>query len=97
MKMDVIATTKRSVAIALGLVLVIGLVLLAWIGSELHYGNCLTKEHQAGKTGGAARTSPERGSRSARRIRHSTSSLTIAAVPTTTIRPRSASGESRRP
>jgi hypothetical protein len=51
MKMDVIATTKRSVAIALGLVLVIGLLLLAWIGSELHYGNCLTKEHQAGKTG----------------------------------------------
>jgi hypothetical protein len=49
--MDVIATTKRSVAIALGLVLVIGLLLLAWIGSELHYGNCLTKEHQAGKTG----------------------------------------------
>jgi hypothetical protein len=51
MKMDVIATTKRSVAIALGLVLVIGLLLMAWIGSELHYGNCLTKEHQAGKTG----------------------------------------------
>ena len=51
MKMDVIATTKRSVAIALGLVLVIGLLLMAWIGSELHYGNCLNKEHQAGKTG----------------------------------------------
>jgi hypothetical protein len=51
MKMDVIATTKRSVAIALGLVLVIGLLLLAWIGSELHYSNCLTKENQAGRTG----------------------------------------------
>ena len=49
MKMDVIATTKRSVAMALSLVLVIGLLLMAWIGSELHYGNCLTKEHQAGK------------------------------------------------
>ena len=53
MKMDVIATTKRSVAIALGLVVVIGLLLMAWIGSELHYGNCLTKEHLAGKDGSA--------------------------------------------
>jgi hypothetical protein len=53
MKMDVIATTKRSVAIALGLVLVIGLLLLGWIGSELHYSNCLTKEHLAGRDGGS--------------------------------------------
>jgi hypothetical protein len=51
MKMEAIATTKRSVAIVLGLVVVIGLLLMAWIGSELHYANCLTKEDQAGKTG----------------------------------------------
>ncbi len=53
MKMDVIATTKRSVAIALGLILVIGLLLMAWIGSEFHYNNCLTKEQLAGKDGSA--------------------------------------------
>jgi hypothetical protein len=53
MKMDVIATTKRSVAIVLALVVVIGLLLLAWIGSELHYSNCLTKEDLAGKDGSA--------------------------------------------
>jgi energy-converting hydrogenase Eha subunit F len=53
MKMDVIASTTRTVAIALGLVLVIGLLLMAWIGSELHYNNCLTKEQLAGKDGSA--------------------------------------------
>ena len=53
MKMDVIATTKRSVAIVLALVVVIGLLLLAWIGSELHYSNCLTKEDLAGRDGSA--------------------------------------------
>jgi hypothetical protein len=53
MKMDVIATTKRSVAIALGVIVVIGLLLMAWIGSELHYANCLTKEDLAGKNGSA--------------------------------------------
>jgi hypothetical protein len=51
MKMEAVATTKRSVAIVLGLVVVIGLLLMAWIGSELHYANCLTKEDMAGKSG----------------------------------------------
>jgi hypothetical protein len=53
MKMDVIATTKRSVAIVLALVTVIALLLVAWIGSELHYNNCLTKEQLAHKDGSA--------------------------------------------
>jgi hypothetical protein len=51
MKMDVIATTKRSVAIVLALVTVIALLLVAWIGSELHYGNCLQKAELAGNSG----------------------------------------------
>lgn len=53
MKMEAVATTKRSVAIVLGLVVVIGLLLMAWIGSELHYNNCLTREQLAGKDGSA--------------------------------------------
>ena len=53
MKMDVIASTRRSVAVALGLIVVIGLLLMAWIGSELHYSNCLTKEDLAGRNGSA--------------------------------------------
>jgi hypothetical protein len=53
MKMDVIAKTSRSVAIALGVIVVVGLLLVAWIGSELHYNNCLTKEQLAGKDGSA--------------------------------------------
>jgi hypothetical protein len=53
MKMEAVATTKRSVAIVLGLVVVIGLLLMAWIGSELHYSNCLTKEDLAGRDGSA--------------------------------------------
>lgn len=53
MKMEAVATTKRSVAIVLGLIVVIGLLLMAWIGSELHYANCLTKEELAGKNGSA--------------------------------------------
>ncbi len=53
MQMDVVATTKRSVAIALGIIVVVGLLLMAWIGSELHYNNCLTKEQLAGRDGSA--------------------------------------------
>ncbi len=41
MKMDVIATTRRSVAVVLALAGVLFFVLLAWIGGELHYGNCV--------------------------------------------------------
>jgi hypothetical protein len=51
MKMEAIATTKRSVAIVLALVTVIALLLVAWIGGELRYGNCLKKEELAGKSG----------------------------------------------
>ena len=51
MKMEAIATTKRSVAIVLALVTIVALLLVAWIGSELHYGNCLKKEELAGKSG----------------------------------------------
>ena len=53
MKMETAVTVKRSVAIALALVTVIALLLVAWIGSELHYNNCLTKEGLAGKDGSA--------------------------------------------
>ena len=53
MKMETSVTVKRSVAIALALVTVIALLLVAWIGSELHYNNCLTREQLAGKDGSA--------------------------------------------
>ncbi len=58
MQMEVIATTKRLAAVALGLIVVIGLLLMAWIGSELHYGNCLTKEDLAGRDGSACSRFP---------------------------------------
>ncbi len=51
--MEAIITAKRAVGVALGLVIVIGLLLMAWIGSELHYSNCLTKEDLAGRDGSA--------------------------------------------
>ncbi|HEX6227904.1 MAG TPA: hypothetical protein VFZ41_00390 [Solirubrobacterales bacterium] len=41
--MDVIATTSQAVALAIGLAGLIGLLLLAWIGGELHYRSCLTE------------------------------------------------------
>jgi hypothetical protein len=53
MKMEAIVTAKRAVAIAVALFAVIALLLVAWIGSELHYNNCLTKEQLAGKDGSA--------------------------------------------
>lgn len=43
MQMDVVATTKRSVAIAMGAVVLAMLVLLAWIGGEQHYRACLDR------------------------------------------------------
>lgn len=43
MQMDVVATTKRSVAVVLGVVVVLILVLLAWIGGETHYRSCLDR------------------------------------------------------
>jgi hypothetical protein len=53
MKMETSVTVKRSVAVVLGVVVVIAFLLVAWIGSELHYNNCLTKEQLAGKDGSA--------------------------------------------
>jgi ABC-type phosphate transport system auxiliary subunit len=44
MKMEVsVMGVGWAVAVAVGLVAVIGLVLLAWIGGELHYRNCITE------------------------------------------------------
>jgi hypothetical protein len=40
-KMDVTATIKRSAAIAVGVAGLIVILLLLWIGGELHYRNCL--------------------------------------------------------
>ena len=51
MKMEVTPTLKRSVAIVLALAGVVALLLVAWVGSELRYGNCLKKQELAGKTG----------------------------------------------
>jgi uncharacterized membrane protein YqiK len=39
--MDVVATTKRSVAAVLGVVVLLIVILLAWIGGEQHYRACL--------------------------------------------------------
>ena len=41
MKMDVTATIKRSAAIAIGVAGLIVVLILCWIGGELHYRNCL--------------------------------------------------------
>lgn len=43
MQMDVVATTKRSVAVVLGVVVLLMLILLAWIGGEQHYRGCLDR------------------------------------------------------
>jgi hypothetical protein len=40
-KMDVTATIKRSAAIAIGVAGLIVVLLLFWIGGEMHYRNCL--------------------------------------------------------
>jgi hypothetical protein len=40
-KMDVTATIKRSAAIAIAIAGLIVVLLLFWIGGELHYRNCL--------------------------------------------------------
>ena len=40
-KMDVTATIKRSAAIAIGIAGLIVVLLMFWIGGELHYRNCL--------------------------------------------------------
>ena len=43
MKMDVTARTQRSVAVVACLAALLFFVLLAWIGGELHYRNCVTE------------------------------------------------------
>lgn len=43
MQMDVVATTKRSVAIAMGVIVLVIVLLLAWIGGEQHYRACLDR------------------------------------------------------
>lgn len=42
-KMDVTATIKRSAAIAIGIAGLIVVLLMFWIGGELHYRNCLAE------------------------------------------------------
>jgi hypothetical protein len=53
MKMEVLASVRRAVAVVLAIVVVVALLLVAWIGSELHYSNCLTREDLAGRDGSA--------------------------------------------
>ena len=43
MKMDVAVTTGRIVAAVAGLAVLVVLLLLAWIGGELHHRNCLAE------------------------------------------------------
>ncbi len=43
MKMDVTATIKRSAAIVIGIAGLIVVLILVWIGGELHYRNCLAE------------------------------------------------------
>ena len=43
MQMDVVATTKRSVAVAGAAVVLVLLLLVAWIGGETHYRGCLER------------------------------------------------------
>ncbi len=60
MKMDVTATIKRSAAIAIGVAGLIVVLLLFWIGGELHYRNCLEEvglKHPVALNQDAAQTS----------------------------------------
>lgn len=60
MKMDVTATLKRSAAVAIGIGGLIFIVLLVWIGGELHYRNCLEEvelKHPVALNQTAAQTS----------------------------------------
>ena len=43
MKMDVMARTSGAVAAALGAIALLLVVLLAWIGGELHHRGCLAE------------------------------------------------------
>lgn len=50
MKMNVGLDLPKTVLVALVVVVVVFLGLLAWVGGELHYGNCLTQAQVEGKT-----------------------------------------------
>ena len=50
MKMDVGIALPKIALVAIALVVVISLVLVAWIGGELHYGNCVAEAELEGKT-----------------------------------------------
>ncbi|MFI5028335.1 MAG: hypothetical protein ACHQCF_05050 [Solirubrobacterales bacterium] len=43
MKMDVNVSLHRAAVVAIAVVAVLLVVLMAWIGGEAHYGNCLEK------------------------------------------------------
>ena len=61
-KMDVGVSLPRIAIVSIVIVVVLVLALLAWIGGELHYGNCLTKAELEARTpagGGQALASGE--------------------------------------
>jgi hypothetical protein len=43
MKMDVNVSLPKAALLAIAVVTVVFVLLLAWIGGEAHYGNCLEK------------------------------------------------------
>ncbi len=56
-KMDVTATIRPAAAVAVGLAGLIVVLLLVWIGGELHYRNCLAEvelRHPVAVQGGDA-------------------------------------------
>lgn len=48
--MDVTAGIGRTAAILLGIVVIVVVLCLAWIGGELHYNNCLEQAQIEGKS-----------------------------------------------
>jgi hypothetical protein len=48
--MDVGISLPKIALVAIALVVVIGLLLIAWIGGEIHYGNCIAQAELEGKT-----------------------------------------------
>jgi hypothetical protein len=61
--MDVTATVKRSAAIAIGIGGLIVVLILLWIGGEMHYRNCLEEvelKHPVALNGSAGPQMAER-------------------------------------
>jgi hypothetical protein len=50
MKMEVTPSLPRAALIAIAVIVVLFLASFAWIGGELHYGNCLEKAEVEGQT-----------------------------------------------